>query len=159
MAIVYLGLGSNLGNKENNFNDTILLLNIQVGNILSVSKFYKSEPVGFKSENNFLNAVVSMSTDLTPYELLKKTQDIEKILGRTKKSNGNYSDRIIDIDILFYNQLQLSTPNLTIPHPLMHERSFVLLPMREIAPDLVHPVIGKTILELSQTFINENNNS
>jgi 2-amino-4-hydroxy-6-hydroxymethyldihydropteridine diphosphokinase len=108
----------------------------RVGEITSLSAFHDSEPWGFESENSFLNAVFCVSTELTPIEVLHITQEIERELGRSKKSvNGIYSDRMIDIDILLYDDLHIQTPELTIPHPLMRERDFVIIPLREIAPD------------------------
>jgi 2-amino-4-hydroxy-6-hydroxymethyldihydropteridine diphosphokinase len=108
----------------------------RVGEITSLSAFHASEPWGFESENSFLNAVCCVSTELTPIEVLHITQEIERELGRSKKSvNGIYSDRMIDIDILLYDDLHIQTPELTIPHPLMRERDFVIIPLREIAPD------------------------
>lgn len=108
----------------------------RVGEVTSRSAFHASEPWGFESENSFLNAVCCVSTDLAPMELLHVTQEIERSLGRIKKSvNGIYSDRIIDIDILLYDDWHIDTPELTIPHPLMWERDFVMIPLREIAPE------------------------
>lgn len=142
MALAYLGLGTNLGNKKNNLNDSIRLLSLDAGNILNVSTFYESEAVGFVSDNRFLNAVVLIETQLTPFQLLEKTQEIEQSLGRTSKSVNGYSDRLMDIDILLYDNLVIQQPALKIPHPKMSERDFVLIPLVEIAPDLIHPVTG-----------------
>lgn len=148
MALVYLGLGTNLGNKERNLNDAILSLTLEVGFVIRQSTFYASKPWGFKSENEFLNAVVLVETNLPPFDLLTVTQGIERELGRIAKTSENYSDRLIDIDILLYDNLSITQPTLKIPHPLMMERDFVLIPLAEIAPDLVHPVIGKRIIEI-----------
>ena len=150
MSIVYLGLGSNLGNKEANLNNAISLLSTKVGRILRQSSFYVSKAWGYVSENDFLNAVVLIETDLSPSDLLHETKNIEKHIGRKEKTVGNgYSDRIIDIDILFYNDEIINHRNLKIPHPLIIERDFVLTPLTEIAPDFVHPINGKTIKELN----------
>lgn len=154
MAIVYLGLGSNLGNKEQNLNDAILQIGLEAGNILSISSFYQSAPWGFDSENSFLNAVMIISTELPPLDLLKETQRIEKKIGRQPKTKSGYSDRLIDIDILFYNNQQINLPKLTIPHKLLHRRDFVLMPLAELSPEMVHPVLGKTIKELSEEVVN-----
>ena len=136
MHQVYLGLGTNLGNKEANLKAALEEIRKRVGEVTSLSAFHASEPWGFESENSFLNAVCCVSTDLAPMELLHVTQEIERSLGRLKKSvNGIYSDRIIDIDILLYDDWHIDTPELTIPHPLMWERDFVMIPLREIAPE------------------------
>ena len=133
---VYLGLGTNLGDKETNLRMAVEEIGKRVGEITSLSAFHTSEPWGFQSENSFLNAVCCVSTELTPIDVLHITQEIERELGRLKKSvNGIYSDRMIDIDILLYDDLHIQTPELTIPHPLMRERDFVIIPLREIAPD------------------------
>lgn len=142
MALTYLGLGTNLGNKQKNLNDAIIALSIGAGNVLAVSSFVHSEPLGFASENQFLNAVVLFETTLSPFQLLEKTQEIERSLGRTAKSVTGYSDRIIDIDILLYDNELVDQPTLKIPHPKMTERDFVLIPLLELAPDLAHPATG-----------------
>ena len=148
MALVYLGLGTNLGEKERNLNDAIISLSQEVGFVIRSSTFYASKPWGFESDNDFLNAVVLVDTALTPFDVLSKTQEIEKGLGRTAKTINGYSDRLIDIDILLYDNLIIDQPTLKIPHPLIAERDFVIIPLSEIAPDLVHPVFGRKIVEL-----------
>ena len=148
MAIAYLGLGTNLGNKDENLNGAVEYIRERVGRINSLSAFYVTEPWGFKSENSFLNAVCSVATDISPIELLYITKEIEKEMGRNKKSVDKiYSDRIIDIDILLYDDLIMQSEELTIPHPLMTERDFVMIPLAEIAPELVHPVLKKKMKE------------
>jgi len=113
------------------------MINEQAGHVLACSSFVETEPWGFVSDNAFLNAVIEIDTSLTPYELLRVTQGIERSMGRTRKSiNGNYSDRIIDIDILLYEDVVVGEPELTIPHPLMWQRRFVYEPLLEIAPHL-----------------------
>ena len=141
MAIAYLGLGTNIGNKRRNMITAAALLAERVGDVLALSGFYETEPWGFESENFFLNA---------PLELLQITQQIEKELGRAEKSNGVYHDRIIDIDILLYDDEVLQTPELTLPHPLMLERKFVMDPLAEIAPFVVHPVLKERIIDLKE---------
>ena len=158
MAKVYLGLGTNLEDKEQNLRDTVQKIEEQVGKIVSLSAFYVTAPWGFSSDNSFLNAAVCVETKLSPLEVLQETQMIEKELGRTQKSvNRMYSDRLIDIDLLLYEDLVLSVISasgveLTLPHPLMTERDFVMKPLAEIAPGLVHPVLGKTMKELTSSF-------
>jgi len=149
MALVYLGLGTNLGDKEQNLNDAVMALAPEIGNVLSLSSFYVSKSWGFESENDFVNAVLLVETTLSPFALLAKIQEIERCLGRPAKDVPEYVDRIIDIDILLYDNLIINQPTLKIPHPLLAERDFVLLPLTEIAPDLVHPVFGKKMIELS----------
>lgn len=131
--MVYLGLGTNLGDKQKNLNDAIRMLENQVGEVEKVSSVIETEPEGFKSDNMFLNAVVKVRTALSPFELLDITQDVEKSLGRKEKSsNGIYHDRVIDIDILLYDDINISTPRLVIPHPRMAQREFVMTPLTEI---------------------------
>ena len=131
--MVYLGLGTNLGDKQKNLNDAIRMLENQVGEVEKVSSVIETEPEGFKSDNMFLNAVVKVRTALSPFELLDITQDMEKSLGRKEKSsNGIYHDRVIDIDILLYDDINISTPRLVIPHPRMTQREFVMTPLAEI---------------------------
>lgn len=151
MATVYLGLGTNLGNKEANLRTSIHKLQKRIGKQVSLSSFYETAPWGFESDHSFLNAAIGLETSLSPIEILHITQEIEKELGRTKKSvNGSYSDRLIDIDILLYDTLVLQTPELTIPHPLMTERDFVMNPLIEIAGNVIHPTRQKTLSELYQ---------
>ena len=146
---VYLGLGTNLGDKEANLYAAVRKINERVGKVISLSAFYVTAPWGFSSENSFLNAACCVESELLPLEILKETQAIERELGRMKKSVGdNYSDRLIDIDILLYGDLILHTPELELPHPLMTERRFVMEPLAEIAPEVVHPVLGKRLGEL-----------
>ena len=148
MAIAYLALGTNIGNKRRNMITAAALLAERVGDVLALSSFYETEPWGFQSENTFLNAALQLETSLSPLELLKATQEIEIEMGRTQKSNGAYHDRIIDIDILLYDDLVMQTPELTLPHPLMHERLFVMEPLAEIAPNVIHPVFKKPVISL-----------
>ena len=139
---LYLSLGSNLGDREDMLRRAITLIEERVGAVQRVSSFIETEPWGFESEHPFLNAAVMVLTTLSPIECLDATQQIERELGRKKKSkDGIYHDRPIDIDLLLYGDLKLSTPRLTIPHPHMYERDFVMIPLREIMPSIEE---GKT---------------
>ena len=130
---VYLGLGSNLGDKEENIRKAIELIGLRVGLVARQSSLITTEPWGFESDNQFVNAAVLCMTELSPREVLRATQKIEREMGRSNKSvGGNYSDRIIDIDILLYDELRVDEPDLQIPHPLMLKREFVMIPLRAI---------------------------
>lgn len=154
MANVYIGLGTNLGDKEQNLRDAVHRIEEQIGKVLSLSAFYVTAPWGFASENSFLNAAACVETQLSPLEVLQEAQTIERELGRTKKSvNGAYSDRLIDIDLLLYDDLVFSVTSadgaeLNLPHPLMAQRDFVMRPLAEIAPALQHPVLKQTMKEI-----------
>jgi 2-amino-4-hydroxy-6-hydroxymethyldihydropteridine diphosphokinase len=137
-----------LGNKERNLNNAVKALNLQIGKVQKQSSLHSSKPWGFDSENDFLNVVVLIDTSLSPFDVLEKALEIERKMGRKVKTTKGYTDRLIDIDILLYDNLIIDQPALKIPHPLMGIRDFVLIPMAEIAPDLVHPVLGKKIIEL-----------
>ena len=147
--MVYLGLGTNLGDKEQNLRMSVKKIEERRGNVVSLSAFYATAPWGFSSENSFLNAAVCVETTLLPLQVLEETQRIERELGRTEKSvNGLYADRLIDIDLLLYDDRVMDAKGLILPHPLMTERRFVMEPLSEIAPDVVHPVLHKTMKEL-----------
>ena len=147
--MVYLGLGTNLGDKEQNLRMSIKKIEERIGNVVSLSAFYATATWGFSSENSFLNAAVCVETTLLPLQVLEETQRIERELGRTEKSvNGLYADRLIDIDLLLYDDRVMDAEGLILPHPLMTERRFVMEPLSEIAPDVVHPVLHKTMKEL-----------
>ena len=152
MAIVYLGLGTNIGNRRGNLVKAAALLAERVGDILALSGFMETEPWGFESENLFLNAAIKMETPLTPDELLSATQAIEREMGREKKSDGTYHDRVIDIDILLYDNRVIEQPGLIVPHPLMQKRLFVMAPLAEIAPFERHPLLGQTFMELADSL-------
>ena len=147
MKQLVLLLGGNLGNRKQNFQKAIELLESRVGRLLSQSGLYESEPWGFEHENNFLNQVLLMETELRPEEILSLTQNIEKEMGRIKLSD-EYEGRFIDIDILFYDDLILHTESLIIPHKHLHERRFTLLPLHELMPDFVHPKLKLSIRHL-----------
>lgn len=165
MALLYLGLGSNLGEKEQILRQAIDQLKKRIGTCLRLSAFYETAPWGFVSIHPFLNAAALFQTNLSPEDALLITQDIERNLGRTHKSTAHhYSDRTIDIDLLQYDNIILdedirrddqTTIHLTLPHPLMHKRLFVMEPLAEIAPQAVHPTLHHTYIELLETVRRE----
>ena len=130
---VYFSLGSNLGDKEGNIREAISRIGELIGEVDRQSTLLATEPWGFESDNTFVNAAIRCTTSLSPFEILNITQNIERAMGRALKSvDGQYHDRIIDIDILIYDDLHITTPQLTLPHPLMKERDFVMIPLKEI---------------------------
>ena len=130
---VYFSLGSNLGDKEGNIREAISRIGELIGEVDRQSTLLATEPWGFESDNTFVNAAIRCTTSLSPFEILNITQNIERAMGRTLKSvDGQYHDRIIDIDILIYDAPHITTPQLTLPHPLMKERDFVMIPLKEI---------------------------
>ena len=135
---VYLGLGSNLGDREDIIRKAISLIGERVGLVIRQSSLIETEPWGFESDNKFLNGVILCETTLTPRQVLRATQKIERELGKLRKHSTRrtplsiYHDRPIDIDILLYDDLTIDEPDLKIPHPLMHERDFVMIPLKEI---------------------------
>ena len=128
-----VSLGSNIGDKQQNIERAIALIDEKIGSVVKKSSFYTTEPVGFTSDNNFINAAIEVKTNLPIYRILKITQKIERLMGRTQKSSkGVYHDRVIDIDILMYGNKKIHSARLTVPHPRMYERDFVMQPLREI---------------------------
>jgi len=144
---LYILLGGNLGDKQKVFSEARNKLNEQVGKITEQSAIYETEPWGFESDDIFWNQVLEISTHLSPEEVLLQTQHIELELGRIRKSD-QYDSRIIDIDILFFGDQIIHLENLIIPHPRLQERKFALVPLCEIAPELTHPVLQKSIRQL-----------
>ena len=131
--IVYLGLGANIGNRKRTIRQAIERIGELVGVVDRQSALYETEPWGFSSPNQFINACIRCRTKLNPYQVLHVTKRIEKEMGRLRKTtNGEYQDRIIDIDILLFDDIKLNDIELKIPHPLMYEREFVMIPLREI---------------------------
>ena len=154
MKLIYLSLGSNLGRREQFMDEALKLIQSRIGGIEHVSRYYESEPWGFSSENRFCNCCLALRTSLAPLALLDLLLEIEQAMGRLREGVG-YSDRVIDIDILFYGDSQLDHPRLTLPHPSMGDRRFVLVPLAEIAPLLIHPVYGLSITEMLQECSDE----
>ncbi|MDO4158865.1 MAG: 2-amino-4-hydroxy-6-hydroxymethyldihydropteridine diphosphokinase [Prevotellaceae bacterium] len=149
MHALYLGLGSNLGNKEQNISRAIEYIEELIGNVTRRSALYFTEPWGFVSSNKFVNAVVCVDTALTPAEALRAILGIEREMGRKEKSvDGQYKDRLIDIDILLYDDMQIDETDLKVPHPLMFERNFVMRPLSEVLDDR-----GRTIVKDFQEHI------
>ena len=137
MPTLYLSLGTNLGDRRSNLETALELIGREIGTVMLASDIIETEPWGFDSSNRFLNMAVKVETSMQPLEVLQTTQEIERKLGRSHKTvNGEYHDRLIDIDILLYDDLVMNTPELTIPHPRMYEREFVMKPLLQIAPKL-----------------------
>ena len=155
MAIVYLSLGSNLGDRIGYIQQaTSLLGSVENISIIRTSAFYETEPWDMNSENWFVNAVVELKTSLSPQDLLAECKRIENLLGRNEKTSSDYKDRTIDIDILFYGKEIINEETLTIPHKYVHLRAFTLVPLLELIPDFEHPVLHKTISELHEDLEN-----
>ena len=149
MSVVYLSLGSNMGDREGILELAIEEIGKRIGNVTKVSNKYETEPWGFISENKFLNMALEVKTELSPYEISERVHKIEDDLGRTRTNNATgYEDRVIDIDILMIDNIISEEKDLTLPHPKMHLREFVIFPLSEIAPDIVHPISGVSIEEL-----------
>jgi 2-amino-4-hydroxy-6-hydroxymethyldihydropteridine diphosphokinase len=148
MADLYLGLGSNLGDRKRNITNATMLIGGLMGKLKVLSSLYETEPWGFESEHKFMNAVVLVETEHEPELCLKMVNAIEREMGRIRTGEAGFHDRPIDIDLLLYDDRIIDTPDLKVPHPLMLQRDFVLRPLAEIAPDLIHPVAKKSIREL-----------
>ncbi len=149
MVKAYLGLGTNIGDRAENLASVRDRLAVLFGAIESVSPVYISKPWGFDSEHDFYNQVIAINTEVDAFDLLDLAQETENKMGRIRSMKG-YTDRIIDVDILFYGNEIISSKPLIIPHPLLHKRMFILQPLADIAPDLIHPVFNKTIADLIQ---------
>ncbi len=147
--MIILSIGTNIGDRERNIENAVKALD-EIGKVTTISPIYSSEPWGFESENGFYNIALILETSLSPLELLKETQRIEKELGRTAKTTTTYTDRIIDIDLIDYDNQIIDTDTLTLPHKLMHKRNFVLYPLTDIAPEWQHPTLKLTALELKK---------
>jgi len=150
MSIAYIGLGSNIGDRVGYVQQAHMLLsdteNIKV---LNSSSLYETEPVGYTDQEWFINAILELETTLEPMDLLKECQRIENQLGRNRTNDmPKWGPRTIDLDILFYDNLIIAKDELQIPHQQVHRRAFALVPLLELAPDLIHPVLGKNIMDL-----------
>ncbi len=154
MKNVFLGLGTNLGEREKMLEQAISLIEKHIGHIALVSSVFQTEPWGFESKNEFLNMVVKVETLLAPSELLQKTLMIETMLGRVR-GEKQYASRLIDIDLLLFDDQVIDDETLTVPHPLMHERRFVLVPLCEIAPDIIHPLMKVTVSSLLDSCLDK----
>jgi 2-amino-4-hydroxy-6-hydroxymethyldihydropteridine diphosphokinase len=152
MSIAYIGIGSNLGNRQKNCLRAIKLIEKNGIVIRKLSSMYETEPWGIKDQPHFLNMAIEIETHLNPEELLKILKNIENKIGRRK--SYRWGPRSIDLDILLFDNLILKEDNLEIPHPLMHKRNFVLLPLSEIAPDIIHPLLRKKISDLVKELSN-----
>lgn len=150
MNQVVLMLGGNQGDVKETLLKTIKELTNKVGSITNQSAIYKTKAWGITDQPDFLNQAIVLKTNLLPEKVMEMCLSIEQILGRTRKENNKWGERIIDIDLIFYNNEIVDTPSLKIPHPFLHQRNFVLTPLTEILPNFLHPVLNKTIKELSE---------
>ena len=155
MSKAYLSLGTNMGDRLSNIQQAVRLLtsdnNIK---LLRASSFYETQPCGLNEKNCFINAAIAVETELSAIELLRVCQNIEEKLGRIREGKPKWSERIIDIDILFYDDLIFKNEILEIPHKYVHKRAFALVPMIEVNADLKHPILNKTIMEMHEELEN-----
>jgi 2-amino-4-hydroxy-6-hydroxymethyldihydropteridine diphosphokinase len=150
MNKAYLSLGTNLGDKKSNILFAITQIDSKIGNITAKSHLYATAPWGFESKNEFFNMALTVDTCLEPFALLEELKKIENEAGRKKTTSNSYEDRLLDIDLLLYNDVIFQSELLEIPHPRLHLRKFVLIPLLDIAPQLVHPVFQKTMIILTE---------
>jgi 2-amino-4-hydroxy-6-hydroxymethyldihydropteridine diphosphokinase len=153
MPTAYIGIGSNFGNREKNCAKALALLEREGIKIVKRSSMIETEPWGVREQPKFMNMAVEVTTDMVPDLLLRKLKEVEAELGRVETTR--WGPRIIDLDILFYDDMVMSSPELEIPHPHMHEREFVLMPLCEIAPDKIHPVLKKSVRGLLHEIKNK----
>lgn len=154
MHKVYLGLGGNIGNKQKNFEEVYKAIQNNLGKIEKSSSVYESPPWGFQSKDTFWNSVIKISTSLSATEILNRIHSIEALFGR-KRNKAKYASREMDIDILYYDDIYLETETLTVPHPGIQLRKFVLVPLTEIAPNLKHPLLRLTSIEMLENCKDE----
>jgi len=150
MNIIILSIGTNLGNRQENLVKAVTGIRETIGHVLISSSVYETEPWGFQTTNQFLNIVLKVETNLEPSEVLKEILKIENMLGRIRVEK-QYTSRLIDIDILLFGDRVIDDKDIKVPHPLMHERMFVLVPLCEIASDMVHPTLKKPFGTLLKT--------
>ena len=148
MEKVFIALGGNVGNVSENFDIAIEKIRAKIGAITKQSSLYKTEPWGNKNQDDFLNKVIEVETKQTPVQVLDNILSIEKMMGRNRNEDDQFAPRSIDIDILFYGTKIINENYLVVPHPRLHLRNFVLTPLMEIAPDLIHPLLKKSIIDL-----------
>lgn len=149
MALVYLCLGSNMGDRFKILQNAVNLFSLSdTCDIIRASALYETEPWGYKNQDWFLNIVLEIKTSLTPQELLSKCQEIENFLGRDRTHEVRWGERAIDVDILFYGKEVIGAEKLVVPHKHLHKRAFVLVPLLELIPDFIHPVLNKSITQL-----------
>lgn len=153
MHTIYIAIGSNLGDKLSNCRKGIELLETFGAKLLACSHFYKTEPVDYADQDWFINAVIKADTDLAPLPLLKALKSVEKKAGRVE--TVRFGPRVLDMDIIFYDDLIMDESGLTIPHPRMHKRRFVLTPICDIEPNLVHPMLKQTMADLLKQLDND----
>ncbi len=151
MCTAYLSLGSNLGDRVSTLYNAIRMIHSSAGRVEKISSIYESKSWGYESENNYLNCCLEISTALSPFQLLEEAQKIEHLMGRVRTSS--YTDRVIDIDILFYDWQVIDEAALKIPHPYIADRAFVLLPLAEIAPEWYHNKLFLTIAQISMKYV------
>lgn len=160
MSLLYVSLGANIGEREATLRRAVREMEHRIGPLVALSRMYETAPVGFDSPHAFLNAAAAFRVtacaqpnEADALRVLAITKEIECQLGRRQKSvGGKYADRPIDIDLLLWGDLQMARPELTLPHPHLHERAFVLDPLAEIAPDLLHPTLGQSIRAIKATL-------
>ena len=153
MSVAYLALGSNLGDRRANLLAAIDMLSRRGAAVLRQSDFFETDPVGGPGgQGRYLNAALEIATDLSPLELLQATQEVEAHLGRDRAAESRWGPRTCDVDILLFDQQVIQTQEVTIPHPRMHQRRFVLEPLAQISPDLLHPILKKTIRQLLEDW-------
>ncbi len=148
MHKVFLGIGGNVGNKQKNFNEALILVEKHLGEIVKTSSIYETPPWGFHADENFWNQAILIKTDLSAHILISEIHKIEMHFGRQREADGHYSSREMDIDILYFDEEHIENESLTVPHPRIAQRKFVLVPLVEIDPDFVHPLLHQSNFQL-----------